>query len=116
MIKSLAKAQIVVSLCVAAFLYVFVNQNVAITSLSTSVVLLANLYGLFIFWRIVFLKKSIALGLLIIIFKYPLIALCIWQISKQPWVQLEGILVSMLAFIVSIVGVVLYKQRRGHAL
>jgi hypothetical protein len=116
MIKKIAATILVLSLFVSSMLFVFMNQNAAISCFFTSMVLILNMTGLYIFWQIVFLKKSIALGLLIIIFKYPLIAYCIWQMSKQSWVNPIGILASMLLFLISTVGIVLFEQRRNHAL
>lgn len=116
MIKKIATLNLIFSLAISTVLLIFLNQNAAISCVFTSILLVLNMAGLYIFWQIVFLKKSIALGLLIIIFKYPLIAYCIWQMSKQNWVSPIGIFVSMLLFLVSIVGIVLYEQRRNHAL
>ena len=115
MIKTIAVAQLLSGLLTSVGLFIFMNEKVAISCAVTSVLLIVNLIGLYIFWRVVFFKKSIALGLLIIIFKYPLIAFCLWQMSKQTWVQPIGILVSMLLFLFSVVGAVLYTQRRNHA-
>jgi hypothetical protein len=115
MIKTIALVQCVLSLLISVGLLIFMNEKVAISCAVTSVLLIANLIGLYIFWRVVFFKKSIALGLLIIIFKYPLIAFCLWQMSKQTWVQPIGILVAMLLFLFSVVSGALYTQRRTHA-
>ena len=116
MIKKIAILNLTVSFIFSAILLVFLNQNAAISCFLTSILMLLNMTGLYYFWRVVFLKKSIALGLLIIIFKYPLIAYCIWLMSKQTWINPVGIFVSMLFFLISIVGIVLYEQRRNHAL
>ncbi len=115
MIKKIVFVNLILSLALAVGFYIFMNKNVAVSVLATSLMLVLNLSGLFMFWRVVFLKKSIALGLLIIIFKYPLIAYCLWQMSRQDWVHPIGVFVSMLLFLLSIVGVVLYDQRRSHA-
>jgi len=68
----------------------------------TLLFLLLNLAALFFLWRIIFLKKSIALGLLIIIFKYPIIAYCLWKISKQPWLDVQGLLLAVCVFVLGI--------------
>ncbi len=115
MIKQIAAINLALGAMGSIILFFIMNQNVAITCLATSILLVGNLMGLYFFWRIIFFKKSIALGLLIIIFKYPLIAFCLWQMSKQTWAQPLGIFVSLLLFIIGIVGVVLYNQRRSHA-
>jgi hypothetical protein len=115
MIKTIAKTQALLSLIASLVLWLLINQNTAVSCLATATMLLLNLFGLYILWKVVFFKKSIALGLLIIIFKYPLIALILWQMSKQDWVQPIGVFVAMLLFLLSIVGVVIYTQRRDHA-
>lgn len=112
MIKNIAIVNLILTFCICALFLIFLNQNVAISCLVTSILLIINLVGLYIFWRIVFFKKSIALGLLIIIFKYPLIAFCLWQMSRQSWVQPVGILASMLLFLASITGVVIYNHKK----
>lgn len=115
MIKTIAKTQVLLSLIASLILWAVINQNAAVSCFATAAMLLLNLFGLYLLWKVVFLKKSIALGLLIIIFKYPLIALILWQMSKQAWVQPIGVFVAMLLFLLSIVGVVIYTQRRDHA-
>jgi hypothetical protein len=115
MIKTIAKTQVFLSLITSLILWAVINQNAAVSCFVTAAMLLLNLFGLYLLWKVVFFKKSIALGLLIIIFKYPLIALILWQISKQDWVHPVGVFVAMLLFLLSIVGVVIYTQRRNHA-
>lgn len=115
MIKQIAQVQILLSLVAAVILLIFASQAAAISCLIVSALLLINLFGLYMFWKVVFFKKSIALGLLIIIFKYPLIALVLWQMSQQTWVHPVGVFISMLLFLLSVVGVVIYTQRRSHA-
>ena len=112
MIKKIAIFNSALALCVSVIFFIFMNQNVAISCLVTSFLLIINLLGLYTFWRIVFFKKSIALGLLIIIFKYPLIAYCIWQMSRQSWANPFGILVAMLLFLSSVTGVVIYNRKK----
>jgi hypothetical protein len=115
MIKNIAKTQALVSLIASLILWAVFNKNAAVSCLATAGMLLSNLFGLYLLWKVVFFKKSIALGLLIIIFKYPLIAFILWQMSKQAWIHPVGVFVAMLLFLLSIVGVVIYTQRRDRA-
>ncbi len=115
MIKKIILTQSILTFIAMFVLWATVGKNAAISCFITALILLINLLGLYIFWKVVFFKKSIALGLLIIIFKYPLIALILWQMSQQTWVHPVGVFVSMLLFLLSIVGVVIYTQRRSHA-
>lgn len=116
MIKTIAKTYFILTIIVlGVFFAAQLGQHMMITYLVMNGFLLLNLLSLFILWRSIILQKSIAQGLSIIIFKYPIIAYILWTISKSTWVNPVAVLISILTFVISIVIAVLmnhFKQQR----
>lgn len=113
MIKKIATLHLVLALVVSIAGY-FMNENAALTCALFSGLLSLNLILLYLLWRVIIFKKSIALGLLIIIFKYPIIAYILWQLSKLNWVLPIGILIALMLFVMAIAGVVLWNHFFGQ--
>lgn len=112
MIKKIAITSILSSMIVAVALVLGGKADAGFSNLASNLLLVINLAGLFLFWRVIFQKKSIALGLLIIILKYPFIAYLVWMMSKQSWAQPGGIFVGVLVFLLSLIGVVVYTNAK----
>ena len=111
MIKNVAKLMILL-VCIVSLVFwlLGLGTEYILTYSIVSGFLLLNLLTLFILWRAIILKKSIAQGLSIIIFKYPIIAYILWTISKSSWIKPTAILVAILTFVISIVGATLYNH------
>ena len=90
----------------------FFSQNMRITAFAVHVLLIINLIGLSFLYKIVSQKKSIALGLLLIILKYPLLGYIVVKMVKQNWFDNIGLIIGFIAFLSSIVFVTLLKHFR----
>ena len=62
-------------------------------------------------WKLIFLKKSIALAVLVIIFKYLILALVLWAISTAPWFEPVGFVLALASFLLAIVCTTIFKKR-----
>lgn len=115
MIKNIAIAHFALAVLIS-FIGYFMNENAALTFVLFSGLLSLNLILLYMLWRVIIFKKSIALGLLIIIFKYPIIAYILWLLSKVSWILPIGILMALMVFVMSIAGVVLWNHANKQEL
>lgn len=90
------------------------NLDLALCHAVISGLLLINFLGLMFVVRQLFNKKSIALPLLIIILKYPIIFVAIMYLSKQSWMTSAGVLTSVLSFALSFVAAHILLKVRGQ--
>lgn len=86
------------------------GDKIAYTMFVTSFVLILNLLGLYLLWSLVIQKKSIALGVGIIILKYPLLGYIVYQMAQQKWFHSMGIFVGFVTFVFSIVLAALLRR------
>ena len=90
------------------------NLDLVFCHAVTSGLLLINFLGTVFIVHQLFNKKSIALPLLIIILKYPIIFAVILWLSKQSWMNSAGVLTSVLAFTLSFVTAYIFLKVRGQ--
>lgn len=90
------------------------HLDLALCHAVTSGLLTINLLGLVFVVHQLFNKKSIALPLLIIILKYPIIVAVIVYLSKQSWVTSIGVLTSVLLFVLSFIAAHILLKVRGQ--
>jgi hypothetical protein len=112
-IKKVAKISLLTALATSAVVCIFseeVSRKVELTVLITHLLLILNMLGIWLIWRVIFQKKSVALGLAVIILKYPLLGYLVIQMSRQPWFSSIGVLIGFMSFVVSIVLVALLKK------
>ena len=57
--------------------------------------ILINVLGLAVFWRLIFSKKSIALAVSVIIFKYLFLAVILWSLWSAKAVNVLGFVVGL---------------------
>lgn len=67
----------------------------------------ANVLGLAWFWRLIFQKKSIALAVFAIIFKYLILALILWSLSSSQWLSPAAFCVGLTALLFGVLVVLL---------
>lgn len=81
---------------VAIWLSNFIDaSSYALSILGVSVVLLLNWGLLKLSWGQILLKKSIALGIALIVTKYALLASSIYWLSNQPWFETDGWIIGV---------------------
>jgi hypothetical protein len=101
-IKFVALWCVFLSLITAAVLFAMMVEG-AQTLLVFMLVLLLNLLVLAYLWKRIFLQKSVGLTVMIIIFKYPILAYILWQMSRSIWFRPIGLLAAILAFVAAVV-------------
>ena len=114
MIKIAAITHIILALSLIAFDFFRDNIDLMLCHSVTSSLLLINFLGIAFVVQQLFSKKSIALPLLIIILKYPIIFAVIMVLSKQNWMTSAGVLTSVLAFLLSFIASYFYVKVRGQ--
>lgn len=90
------------------------NLDLALCHGVTSALLLINFLGIVFIVHHLTAKKSIALPLLVIILKYPIIFAVILILSKQSWMTMAGVLMSVLSFVLSFVAAYIFLKVRGQ--
>jgi hypothetical protein len=111
MIKNIAILSLLTAVVAGLATWFFSTGPMAFTAVLCHLLLIVNLLGIWVVWRVVFEKKSVALGVVVIILKYPLLGYIVIQMSRQSWFDSIGLLIGFLSFVFSIVLVALYKQK-----
>lgn len=114
MIKIAAITQIAFTIVMLATDFLRSHLDLALCHGVASGLLLINFLGIVFIVHELFLKKSIALPLLVIILKYPIIFVVIVYLSKQSWMTWDGVLTSVLAFALSFVTAYIFLKVRGQ--
>lgn len=115
MIKKIAIISLLTALAAGLATWFFGKPAMASTAVVCHLLLILNLLGIWLIWRVVFEKKSVALGVVVIILKYPLLGYIVIQLSRQSWFDSIGLLIGFLSFVLSIVFVALLKQKSAPA-
>ena len=89
----------ILGFCVSWPLYGF---NFSVSLFSGSMMMLINLAGLSLVWNFIFSKKSIALVLSVIIFKYLILVMILWILAAATWMRPVGFLVGSASLVLSI--------------
>lgn len=77
------------SLLFSLILLKFRTSDAAFNCLVAGAIMLLNFLAITWLWKIIFNKKSIALAVLIIIFKYLILAMILWKLSS--WIVLDPV-------------------------
>lgn len=110
MIKKIATLSVVTALVCGLATWFFGSGQMAFSGVITHLLLILNMLGIWLIWRIVFEKKSIALGVVVIILKYPLLGYLVVQMSRQSWFNSIGVLIGFISFVLSIVLVTVLRK------
>lgn len=103
-------------LAISIFLYTALATAVALsfqtTGFAVSVALGGgtmgvNVLALSLMWRLIFSKKSIALAVLVIIFKYLILALILWSLASIKWLSPIGFSIGLAALLFGVLVVLL---------
>ena len=107
MIKLLATSIFLYTLALALGAQFLYNSDISISVLLGGLTMWANVLGLAFFWRLIFLKKSIALAVLTIIFKYLILALILWSLASAKWLNPAAFCVGLTALLFGVLVVLL---------
>lgn len=111
MINFIVLATIVWGLVFATICYLLKFNDATISIIAGVFGLIINFLVLSLAWKLIFLKKSIALAVLVIIFKYLILALVLWAISTAPWFEPVGFVLALASFLLAIVCSTIFKKR-----
>lgn len=111
MIKKIALLSLLTAIVAGLAAWLFTKSDMAATGFATHVMLILNMLGIWLIWSVVFEKKSVALGVVIIILKYPLLGYIVVQMSRQTWFSSIGVLIGFSSFVLSIVLAALVRHK-----
>lgn len=72
--------------------------------------MLFNLLGLWILWKLIFSKKSIALAVLVIIFKYLILGLILWNLNQIQWIRPLGFVLGLGSLLVGVTFSAIFRK------
>ncbi|MBC7421091.1 MAG: hypothetical protein H7328_10220 [Bdellovibrio sp.] len=110
MIKRVALATFLFSVILTLACYIAFDLNNALSCALGASVMLINLVGIWFGWKLVFLKKSIALAVLVIIFKYLILGLILWNFTQYQWLQPIGFIVGLSSLMFGVISSVFLKK------
>ena len=110
MIKNITIIVIIYSLTVSLLSYFYINANFSISVLFGGLAMLLNLAALSFSWSLIFSKKSIALAVFVIIFKYVILAAVLWGLSTTKWLNIMGFLTGLTSLVFSILIAMIIKS------
>lgn len=113
MIKNTALIVLAYAAIVCPASYAFLGAKFSINVLIGTMAVQLNIVALVYSWKRIFLKKSIALAVFVIIFKYVILGLTIWGLSTIGWLNIIGFLVGLASLVVSLLVVLLTKPVRS---
>lgn len=87
-------------LALIALRYYEVGHSLSIIAGGTTMFL--NILGLNFIWKQIFTKKSIALAIVAIIFKYLILGISLWSLSAIKWLNVSSFIIGMTALIFAI--------------
>jgi len=90
--------------------YLLINTDFAVSLMLGSAIMIANLAGLAILWRLIFLKKSIALAAFVIIFKYLILGMILWSLASTSWLNSIGFIAGLASLVFAVVGATTIKS------
>lgn len=73
-------------------------------------IMLLNLGGLTFLWGLIFSKKSIALAVFTIIFKYVILGLILWNLGSVTWLQPIGLVLGLSSLLFAALAAVAMKS------
>jgi hypothetical protein len=110
MIKVTAVSITFFTFLASALLYKLFGLDYVMSTLSGGAFMVLNLAGLYILWKLIFSKKSIALAVLVIIFKYSILGYFLWILPQLQWLKPTGFIVGLSTLIFGIFTAMILKK------
>jgi hypothetical protein len=86
------------------------NVDTGLSCLFGGALMMINMLGLALLWRLIFSKKSIALAILVIIFKFLILGLILWNLRQAEWIKPIGFVLGLSSLVLGILGFSVYKK------
>lgn len=109
MIKFTAMAVAIFTLLISFGLYFHSGIDMAVSCLFGGAIMFVNLLGIYFLWHSVFAKKSIALAVLVIIFKYLILGAVLWNLASVVWIKPVGLILGLSTLVLGILSTTLIK-------
>ena len=110
MIKMIAAAIAIYTVVATFAASYYVDRAFALSVLLGGVTILVNIAGLAFSWRLIFMKKSIALAVLVIIFKYLLLGMALWGLIELKWLSSTGFCIGFGSLVFGILTAAIFKS------
>lgn len=110
MIKIVAFAVAIYTVAASLAANVYMDQPFALSVLLGGLSILANIAGLAFSWRLIFMKKSIALAVLVIIFKYLLLGMVLWSLIELKWLSPAGFCIGLGSLVFAVLAAIVFKS------
>ncbi len=102
MIKNIAIILCIYTVLAASLIYKFWGIEQAVATLIGGLLMFVNVISLSYLWKLIISKKSIALVIVVIIFKYLILGMILWGLTSGVWLKVEGFLVGIVSLIFAI--------------
>lgn len=109
MIKIVAAAIAIYTLVATLAAAYYTDRSFAFSVLLGGMAILINIAGLTFSWRLIFMKKSIALAVLVIIFKYLLLGMALWSLIELKWLSPVGFCIGIGSLVFGTLAAVIFK-------
>lgn len=104
---------LLIIIAIYTILYAAQAVEIANSYFSGGLVILLNAWLLTLGWRLIFSKKSVGLSVFLIVFKYAILAVIIYFISKENWVDMFSFSMGLITITISALGYALvFRSRR----
>ncbi len=103
MIKKIAIFSTLLAFMLFIVLTLKLDFSIAMSALGAHILLIVNILGLYFMWGLFFKKKSIALGVVLIILKYPLLGYIVYKAARLSGFSSLGFIIGFIGFLSSIV-------------
>lgn len=113
MIKKIAIVTFIIGVILALILSQTMGKEFATSLLIGCFLMILNLLGLAFLWKLIFSKKSIALAVLVIIFKYLILGLILWNLSESAWLNPVGFVAGLGCLLIGIVGSLAFQGQKN---
>lgn len=110
MIKTTAQILFGYTVLLSVVLFFTSGQDSALSCFFGGLIMLVNLLGIYFLWHLVFSKKSIALAVFVIIFKYLILGVLLWNLAKVSWMKPVGLILGLSTLVFAILSTTLLKS------
>ena len=116
MIKNIAISVVVYAFVATTAAYFYFGRGFSANVFIGALIVLLNLAALSFSWKRIFSKKSIALAIFVIIFKYVILGMILWGLSKNGWLNIIGFLAGLASLLFSVFAAMAIKTLRKENL
>ncbi len=113
MIKIVALSGLIYTVLATFASAYYASKPFAVSVLLGGLAVLLNIAGLSYSWRLIFMKKSIALAVLVIIFKYLLLGMVLVSLVKFKWLSPAGFCVGLGSLVTGVLAAAIFSSFAG---